>query len=182
MSVKSRRGIKREYSNHASSEEIARMFLLRLNFADEKKPPHCSCTVQPSHSGKYSFFQSLIDNAQLTMRKADMSIARLYADLVTDTKIRERIFAILLAEFQRTEAAILAVTGQKRLLASDPVLLRSIELRNPYIDPLNYLQIEMLRRLRRGDLAKDREEAVRSVVELTINGISGGLKLSLIHI
>jgi len=125
---------------------------------------------------EWPFFQSLIDNAQLTMRKADMSIARLYADLVTDTKIRERIFAILLAEFQRTEAAILAVTGQKRLLASEPVLLRSIELRNPYIDPLNYLQIEMLRRLRRGDLAKDREEAVRSVVELTINGISGGLK------
>ena len=125
---------------------------------------------------EWPFFQSLIDNAQLTMRKADMSIARHYANLVSDARVRESIFATLLAEFERTEAAILAITGQKRLLAAEPVLLRSIELRNPYIDPLNFLQIEMLRRLRSRRLEKGEEEAVRSVVELTINGISGGLK------
>ncbi len=125
---------------------------------------------------EWPFFQTLIDNAQLTMRKADMGIAHLYASLVADSRVRNRIFGVLLHEFARTERAILAVTGQKQLLGQERVLLQSIDLRNPYIDPLNYLQVEMLRRLRAGGLTKDEEAGTRSVVELTINGISGGLK------
>ncbi len=125
---------------------------------------------------EWPFFQTLIDNAQLTMRKADMGIAHLYATLVEDEKIRERVFAVLMVEFTRTEKAILAVTGQKQLLSREPVLLKSVQMRNPYIDPLNYLQVDMLRRLRSGKLARDEESAARGVVELTINGISGGLK------
>jgi phosphoenolpyruvate carboxylase len=124
----------------------------------------------------WPFFQTLIDNAQLTMRKADMGIAALYAGLVEDGRIRRRVFGILEREFARTEAAILAVTGQKQLLARDPVLLNSVRLRNPYIDPLNYIQVEMLRRLRGGKLDPRQAEAARAVVELTINGISSGLK------
>jgi phosphoenolpyruvate carboxylase len=124
----------------------------------------------------WPFFQTLVDNAQLTMRKADMAIAALYTGLVEDAKIRARIAGVLLAEFQRAEQAILAVTRQRRLLSREPVLLKSIELRNPYIDPLNYLQVEMLRRLRSGKLSDDETNATRAVVELTINGISGGLK------
>ncbi len=125
---------------------------------------------------EWPFFQTMIDNAQLTMRKADMDIAQLYAGLVEDKAIRDRIFAILMAEFERTEKAILAITGQKQLLANEPVLLKSVDLRNPYIDPLNYIQVEMMRRLRAGKLAKAEDEATRAVIELTINGISGGLK------
>ena len=125
---------------------------------------------------EWRFFQTLIDNAELTMRKADMGIAALYAGLVENDKIRRRVLALLEAEFARTEAAILAITGKKQLLARDPVLLKSVELRNPYIDPLNYLQVEMLRRLRSGELSAAEAAAARSVVELTINGISGGLK------
>ena len=126
---------------------------------------------------EWPFFQTLIDNAQLTMRKADMGIAALYASLVEDEKVRRRVFALLEAEFARTEAAILAVTGQRQLLAREPVLRQSVELRNPYIDPLNYLQVEMLRRLRAGEkLSAAETEAIHAVVELTINGISGGLK------
>jgi len=132
--------------------------------------------LREMHEG-WPFFQTLIDNAQLTMRKADMGIAALYASLVDDEKIRRRIFALLEAEFARTEAAILAVTGQKQLLSREPVLRQSVELRNPYIDPLNYIQVEMLRRLRAGGkIPADEAEAVRGVIELTINGISGGLK------
>jgi phosphoenolpyruvate carboxylase len=74
------------------------------------------------------------------------------------------------------EASILAVTGQKQILGREPVLLRSVQLRNPYVDPLNYIQVEMMRRLRGGGLSPADDEAVRSVIELTINGISGGLK------
>jgi phosphoenolpyruvate carboxylase len=124
----------------------------------------------------WPFFQTLIDNAQLTMRKADMGIATLYASLVNDVKIRRRVLGLLQKEFARTEAAILAVTGQKQLLAQEPVLLRSVQLRNPYIDPLNYLQVEMIRRLRGKKLPPAEAEATAAVVELTINGISGGLK------
>ncbi len=125
----------------------------------------------------WPFFATLIDNAQLTMRKADMGIAALYTGLVDDPKIRRRIGGLLEAEFARTEAAILAVTGQRQLLAREPVLRQSVQLRNPYIDPLNYIQVEMLRRLRSDKALPAAEaDAVRGVIELTINGISGGLK------
>ncbi len=126
--------------------------------------------------GSWPFFQTLIDNAQLTMRKADMGIARLYSSLVTDKTTRTRILEVLLEEFARTEAAILAITGQQQLLSNEPVLLKSVDLRNPYIDPLNYLQVELLRRLRGSKLTKPAAEAARAAIELTINGISGGLK------
>ena len=126
---------------------------------------------------EWPFFQTMIDNAQLTMRKADMGIAALYAGLVEDEEIRRRVFVLLRAEFDRTEAAILVVTGQKQLLAGEPVLRQSVALRNPYIDPLNFIQVEMLRRLRSGKkISAEEVEATRAVVELTINGISGGLK------
>jgi len=125
---------------------------------------------------EWPFFQTLIDNAQLTMRKADMGIAALYAGLVRDAAIRRRIRRVLEAEFARTEKAILAVTGERQLLAREPVLRRSVQLRNPYIDPLNTIQVEMLRRLRQGGLPPEAAEATRAVIELTINGISGGLK------
>lgn len=125
---------------------------------------------------EWPFFQTLIDNAQLTMRKADMTIARLYAGLVEDGRIRQKIHGALEKEFNLTEEAILTVTGAKQLLANEPVLLKSVQLRNPYIDPLNYIQVEMMRRLRSGSLSKEEEDATRGVIELTINGISGGLK------
>jgi len=132
--------------------------------------------LRAMHAG-WPFFQTLIDNAQLTMRKADMGIASLYAGLVEDPKIRRRMLGILSAEFERTEKAILAVTGQRRLLGREPVLLRSVDLRNPYIDPLNYIQVDMMRRLRAKEPLDAREtEAIHAVIELTINGISGGLK------
>ncbi len=141
-----------------------------------KRGPKGRKLLREMHAG-WPFFETLIDNAQLTMRKADMGIAALYASLVDDEKIRRRIFGLLEAEFARTEAAILAVTGQKQLLAREPVLRQSVELRNPYIDPLNYIQVDMLRRLRSGrKITAEEAEAARGVVELTINGISGGLK------
>ena len=144
--------------------------------AVQQRGPAGRRLLRAMHAG-WPFFATLIDNAQLTMRKADMGIAALYAGLVAEKKIRRRIGGLLEAEFARTERAILAVTGQRQLLAREPVLRRSVQLRNPYIDPLNYLQVEMLRRLRAAEpLPAAEAEAVRAVVELTINGISGGLK------
>ncbi|MBL9215486.1 MAG: phosphoenolpyruvate carboxylase [Opitutaceae bacterium] len=125
---------------------------------------------------EWPFFQTTIANAQLTMCKADIAIARVYASLVEDEGLRQRVFGRITAEFARTEQAILAVTGQRELLENEPVLARSIRLRNPYVDPLNYLQVEMIKRRRRGRLRQPEQESIRAVLELTVNGIAGGLK------
>ena len=125
---------------------------------------------------RWPFFQTTIANAQLTMCKADMSIARVYAGLVEDEGIRERALARILEEFKLTEKTMLAVTGQSQLLENEPVLAKSIKLRNPYVDPLNYLQVEMIKRRRGSRLKKEDREGIRAVLELTVNGIAGGLK------
>jgi len=126
---------------------------------------------------EWMFFKATIDNAQLTLLKADMRIASHYAQLVPDEAVRTRIFENISGEFSRTERAILAITGQKTLLEREPVLAKSVQLRNPYIDPLNYIQVEMIRRLRSmGNIKSDEADALRAVIELTINGVSGGLK------
>ena len=128
----------------------------------------------------WMFFATLIDNAQQSLTKSDLSIASQYLDLVTDTGVRERIWEIIRNEHAAARAAILSITGQTELLENEPMLQRSIHLRNPYVDPLNYAQAEMIRRLR-ADLANpalDPEELrmLREVIELTINGVSSGLK------
>ena len=126
---------------------------------------------------EWMFFKATLDNAQLTLLKADMQIAFHYALLVPDESIRVRIFDTIAEEFSRTEHAILAITGQKTLLEREPVLAKSVQLRNPYIDPLNYIQVEMIRRLRGLENKQGGEaDALRAVIELTINGVSGGLK------
>ena len=125
---------------------------------------------------RWPFFQTIVDNAQLTLCKADMSIARVYAGLVEDAGIRERVLERIAIEFRLTEKAILAVTGQSQLLENEPVLARSIKLRNPYVDPLNYLQVEMIKRRRAPRVKKQDREGIRAVLELTVNGIAGGLK------
>ncbi len=141
-----------------------------------KRGPKGKKLLRAMHAG-WPFFHTTVDNAQLSMRKADMTIAALYSSLVEDERIRRRIFGLIEAEFARTEAAILAVTAQKQLLGREPVLLRSVQLRNPYIDPLNYIQVEMMRRLRSAKNPDTEERAaLQGVIELTINGISGGLK------
>jgi phosphoenolpyruvate carboxylase len=126
---------------------------------------------------EWMFFRATIDNAQLTLLKADMRIALRYARLVPEDSVRVRVFDNIAEEFARTEHSILAITGQKALLENEPVLARSVQLRNPYIDPLNYIQVEMIRRLRRLEDKQGAEAAsLRAVIELTINGVSGGLK------
>jgi len=125
---------------------------------------------------KWPFFQTAIANAQLTMCKADMAIASVYASLVEDEGIRERVLARILQEFDLAEKAVLIATGQRELLENEPVLAQSIKLRNPYVDPLNYLQVEMLKRRRSGRLKKSDQDGIRAVMELTVNGIAGGLK------
>ncbi len=125
---------------------------------------------------EWPFFQTLIDNAQQSLTKADMGIAAQYASLVEDESIRARIFGLIHAEYERARRAVCAITGQNALLDNEPVLQRSIQLRNPYVDPLNYIQVEMIRRLRRQSAAADDMDLLRAVIDLTINGVSSGLR------
>jgi len=125
----------------------------------------------------WPFFQALLDNAEMSLLKADMGIAGLYSALVPDQTLARGLFDRIRAEYDRTVEAILKVTGHTNLMDADPVIQRSIHLRNPYVDPLNYLQVEMLRRLRAlSDQEGDEAQALREVIVLTINGIAAGLR------
>lgn len=128
---------------------------------------------------QWPFFQALIRNAEMSLLKADMDIAALYTTLVPDQTMAQATFARLQAEYERTRDSVLAITGQSALLADQPIVLNAIQRRNPYVDPLNYLQVEMLRRLRalpEAAQAGPEAAALREVVVLTINGIAAGLR------
>ncbi|MCA1619551.1 MAG: phosphoenolpyruvate carboxylase [Acidobacteria bacterium] len=117
-------------------------------------------------------FMNLVGDVETGMAKADLSIARRYAGLVGDEHLRERVFGMIAEEFERTRRVVLRVSGQTRLLERNPVLARSIALRNPYVDPMSLIQIELLRRKRAGEESEELDYALAA----TINGISAGLR------
>lgn len=125
----------------------------------------------------WPFFSAVIDNAQMSLAKADMGIARLYAGLVSDEGVRVRVFGKIAAEYGRTQNWILRLTGQRDILDNEPVLQRSTRLRNPYVDPLNFIQVRLLREYR-AQHDPESAEATRllDAIFLTINGIAAGLK------
>jgi len=120
-------------------------------------------------------FSELVRNVELAMAKADFTIAKLYADLVEDVSVRDRVFAMLEEEFLRTRRALLSITGQEELLEANPVLFRSIRLRNPYVDPMSLVQVDLLRRKRAGDNTDGVNFALNYALGGTINGIAAGL-------
>ncbi len=125
----------------------------------------------------WPFFRAALDNAEMSLLKADLGIAALYSDLAPDRELARAIFARIRDEYERARDAILAVSGHNALMDNEPVIQRSVQLRNPYVDPLNYLQIEMLRRLRAlPDPDSPAAEPLREVIVLTINGIAAGLR------
>jgi phosphoenolpyruvate carboxylase len=125
----------------------------------------------------WPFFKTLLDNSEASLLKADMEIAALYVDLVTDRDLAARIFTTIRGEYERTRQAVLAISGHQSLMELEPVTQNAVQLRDPYIDPLNYIQIELLQRLRRlPDPDGADARALREVIVLTINGIAAGLK------
>ncbi len=123
---------------------------------------------------EWPFFRMLLSNMDMVLAKSDIAIASRYAELVSDPALRERVFSRLRAEWQATIDALFAIMSEESLLESNPLLARSIRNRFPYLDPLNHMQIELLRRYRAGDAA----EAVVTGIHLTINGIAAGLRNS----
>ncbi|WP_291852002.1 phosphoenolpyruvate carboxylase [Accumulibacter sp.] len=123
---------------------------------------------------EWSFFRTLLSNMDMVLAKSDLAIASRYAELVTDPALRAAIFPRLKAEWQAAIDALLTISGQAQLLEDNPLLARSIRHRFPYLDPLNHLQIELIKRLRGGN----EDERVKRAIHLTINGIAAGLRNS----
>lgn len=129
---------------------------------------------------QWPFFRTLLSNLDMVLAKSDLGIAARYVELVEDKRLGKRIFAAIQAEWQATSDALGLITGEKQRLASNPSLKRSIEHRFPYLDPLNHLQVELMRRYRQqsgqqreGDPAYER---VQRGIHISINGVAAGLR------
>jgi phosphoenolpyruvate carboxylase len=120
----------------------------------------------------WPFFANLLSNMDMTLAKTDLAVASRYAQLVADKKLRKQVFERIVAEWQRTTSVLDEITGASGRLADNPMLARSIKNRFPYIDPLNHLQVELIKRYRSGD----ENVRVRRGLHLTINGIAAGLR------
>ncbi|HEX6707056.1 MAG TPA: phosphoenolpyruvate carboxylase [Albitalea sp.] len=143
--------------------------------ADPKTRKERLALLQRMHK-QWPFFRALMSNLDMVIAKSDLGIAARYVELVEDKRLGKRIFALIQAEWRRTDEALSLITGEKERLASNPSLARSIEHRFPYLDPLNHLQVELMRRYRQrrdGDASMER---VRRGIHISINGVAAGLR------
>ncbi len=127
---------------------------------------------------RWPFFKALMENVQLDLAKADMGIAQLYASLVTDAELREQIFSEMQAAYLRACQAVCEVIDQPTLLHNAPVMQRSIERRNPYVDPLNFIQVHLLRQIREMNPDAENYRPLLRAVLATINGVAAGMKVT----
>ena len=127
---------------------------------------------------QWTFFRGTVDNAALAITKADMGIARCYAGLMADVSVRQSIWSELSREYDSTHSAIMRLTGADALLADTPWLQRSIEDRNPCVDPLNIIQVALLQEMRgtAQDGGSSASEQLRDALRLSIQGISAGMR------
>ena len=139
-----------------------------------KAHPVDGLPVLQAMAREWPFFRTLLSNMDMVLAKSDLAIASRYAELVSDEGLRQQIFGRLRQEWRDAVDALLSITGQKQLLERNPLLARSIRNRFPYLDPLNHVQIELLRRHRAGE----RDETVVQGIHLSINGIAAGLRNS----
>jgi phosphoenolpyruvate carboxylase len=125
----------------------------------------------------WALFNTMLNNAEMSLLKADMGIAALYVELVPDKELGSDLFRSIRSEYDQTRDIVLAISGHANLLDAEPITQNGIQLRNPYVDPLNYVQVEMLRRIRSlTDQEGEEARAMREVIGITINGIAAGLR------
>ena len=124
--------------------------------------------------GRWPFFRTVLSNMAQVLAKSDIGLAARYAELVGDTELRERVFGMIRAEHERTIAMHRLVSGQDDLLADNPALARSVFNRFPDLEPLNHLQVELLRRYRGGD----EDDLVKRGILLTMSGLASALRNS----
>jgi phosphoenolpyruvate carboxylase len=142
---------------------------------DEAERKKRLAILQRMHK-QWPFFGTLLSNLDMVIAKSDLGIAARYVELVEDKRLGKRIFSLIEAEWQRTGNALALITGDKQRLANNPSLARSIEHRFPYLDPLNHLQVELMRRFRQ---RKDGEPGLARLqrgIHISINGVAAGLR------
>lgn len=141
-------------------------------FEELESHPERLATLKEMYE-KWPFWRTLIDNVQMILAKADLTIARLYADLLEDQSLAARVFGQIELKYQRSVEVICKITGQSALLDRVPILQKSIQSRNPYVDPLSLIQLVLLRRLR---ASTEPEEELQTAVLESINGVASALK------
>jgi phosphoenolpyruvate carboxylase len=123
----------------------------------------------------WPFFHTLLENAEVSLAKTELGIAAQYARLVRSQAVRDKIFGLIRGEYDRSVRMVLKISQRRELLERQPVLAQSIQRRNPYVDPLNSLQIRFLARWRHAG-QKHRTETLRRLLALTVHGIAFGMK------
>jgi phosphoenolpyruvate carboxylase len=131
-------------------------------------------TLREMYEG-WPFFRTFVDFMQMTLAKSDLRIAETYTSLVSNPETRDRLWQRIANEHAACVDALLKITGNENLLDDSPILQRSIRLRNPYVDPLSYIQVSLLRRLRTLPEDSSEQETVLNTLLLTISGISSGM-------
>jgi phosphoenolpyruvate carboxylase len=147
-------------------------FALEQYLSQPGSPVGSNLDLLQTMAREFPLFIDLLRNVEMALGKVDLATARLYSSLVKDLRLRERVYDLFDAEFHRTVRAILAILRQTELLEKNQVLAHSIRLRNPYVDPMHLIQVDMLRRKRAGE---DTPEVNRAIAA-TISGISAGLR------
>ena len=127
-------------------------------------------------SAEWPFFATLLSNMDMVLSKTDLAVASRYSEMVVDKKLRNSIFKRIVAEHERTSACLTLITGRKERLANNPLLARSIKNRFAYLDPLNHLQVELIKRHRTAMRDGKVDDRVRRGIHLSINGIAAGLR------
>ncbi len=143
-------------------------------FMSQKPRPNLQ-VLREMYEG-WPFFRTTISNIEMALAKTDFQIARQYAETLVAPELSQQIFALLEDEYERSCRMVIQVTGEKRLLEKQPVLQRSIAVRNPYVDPMSYLQVELLARLRANKGKAEEREQLLYAILLTINGIAAGMR------
>ena len=138
----------------------------------EGKDPKTQLALLQRMYRQWPFFRTLLSNMDMVLAKSDLALASRYSELVTDARLRKKVFTAIEAEWHRTADALTRITGDKQRLAHNTALARSIKHRFPYIDPLHHLQVELVRRWRAGQ----GDERVQTGIHISINGIAAGLR------
>ncbi len=138
----------------------------------EGKEPKAQLALLQKMYRQWPFFRTLLSNMDMVLAKSDLALASRYSELVTDARLRKKVFSAIETEWHRTAEALTRITGDKQRLTHNAALARSIKHRFPYIDPLHHLQVELVRRWRAGQ----GDERVQTGIHISINGIAAGLR------
>jgi len=136
------------------------------------KDPKAQLALLRKMVREWPFFSTLLSNIDMVLAKSDLALASRYSELVSDARLRKKVFGAIEQEWQRTAEVLTRITGDKQRLAHNTALARSIRHRFPYIDPLHHLQVELIRRWRAGQ----GDERVQTGIHISINGIAAGLR------